>query len=80
MHSFILLAVDSNVFFSNPITVTLVNTVNAKLNKLTEWITANKLFLNLKKRGGDIYAFSNTCRLFQLILYLVTSLWKMFLI
>ena len=47
--SFILFAVDSNVFFSHDNPNTLVNTVNYELEKLTEWIRANKLSLNLQK-------------------------------
>ena len=48
--SFILFADDSNVFFSHDNPVNLVNTVNAELNKLTEWIRANKLSLNLQQQ------------------------------
>ena len=56
--SFILFADDSNVFFSHDNPVNLVNTVNAELNKLTEWIRANKLSLNLQKTKYML--FSNT--------------------
>ena len=44
-------------FFSHDNPVNLVNTVNAELNKLTEWIRANKLSLNLHKKK---MLFSNT--------------------
>ena len=47
--SVILFADDSNVSFSHDNPIFLVNTVNAELNKLTEWIRANKLSLNLRK-------------------------------
>ena len=41
-------------FFSHDNPISLVNTVNAELNKLTEWIRANKLSPNLQK--NKIYA------------------------
>ena len=56
--SFILFADDSNVFFSHDNPNTLVNTVNFELEKLTEWIRANKLSLNLQKTKYML--FSNT--------------------
>ena len=56
--SFILFADDSNVFFSNKNPHTLIQTINTELNKLTQWIRANKLSLNLQKTKYMI--FSNT--------------------
>merc|ERR1712198_275199 len=56
--SFILFADDSNVFFSHDNPNTLVNTVNNELEKLTEWIRANKLSLNLQ--NTKYMLFNNT--------------------
>ena len=56
--SFILFADDSNLFFSHPNPHALLNIVNAELKKVTEWIKANKLSLNLLKTKYML--FSNT--------------------
>ena len=48
--SFILFADDSNVFFSHDNPNTLINTVNLELDKLTEWIRASKLSINLTRK------------------------------
>ena len=56
--SFILFADDSNLFFSHPDPHALLNTVNAELINVTEWIKANKLSLNLLKTKYML--FSNT--------------------
>ena len=56
--SFILFADDSNVFFSHKNPHTLVRTINLELKKVTQWIRANKLSLNLQKTKYMI--FSNT--------------------
>ena len=56
--SFILFADDSNVFFSHDNSNTLINIVNSELDKLTAWIRANKLSLNLQKT--KYMFFSNT--------------------
>ena len=47
--SFILFADDSNIFFSHQNPDTLVRIVNSELKKVTQWIRANKLSLNLQK-------------------------------
>ena len=44
---FVLFADDSNVLFSHPDPITLVNTLILELEKLLHWIRANKLSLNL---------------------------------
>ena len=56
--SFILFADDSNVFFSHDNQTTLVNTVNSESEKLTEWIRANKLSLNLQKTKYMLFSNS----------------------
>ena len=56
--SFILFADDSNLFFSHDNPHTLVNTINSELKKITQWIRANKLSLNLQKTKYML--FSNT--------------------
>ena len=56
--SFILFADDSNVFFSHKDPYVLARTVNCELKKVTQWIRANKLSLNLQKTKYMI--FSNT--------------------
>ena len=56
--SFILFADDSNVFFAHKNPYTLVQIINLELQKLTQWIRANKLSLNLQKTKYMI--FSNT--------------------
>ena len=47
--SFILFADDSNLFFSHPNPNHLLNIINTESLKVSEWIKANKLSLNLKK-------------------------------
>ena len=56
--SFILFADDSNVFFAHKNPLMLVQIINLELQKLTQWIRANKLSLNLQKTKYMI--FSNT--------------------
>ena len=56
--SFVLFADDSNLFFSHKNPNTLVRTINTELKKVTQWIRANKLSLNLQKTKYMI--FSNT--------------------
>ena len=56
--SFILFADDTNVFFAHRNLLTLVRIINLELKKLTQWIRANKLSLNLQKTKYMI--FSNT--------------------
>ena len=59
--SFILFADDSSIFFSNPDPHILINTVNIELMKITQWIRANKLSLNIKKTKCML--FSNSIEL-----------------
>ena len=56
--SFILFADDSNLFYSHRDPATLLSTINSELNRVTDWIKANKLSLNLKKTYYML--FSNT--------------------
>ena len=56
--SFILFADDSNVFFSHKNPDCLIETVNSELKKVTQWIRANKLSLNIQKTKYML--FSNT--------------------
>ena len=56
--SFILFADDSNLFFSHKNPYTLVNVINTELEKVTQWIRANKLSLNIQKTKYML--FSNT--------------------
>ena len=56
--SFVLFADDSNLFFSHKNPNILARTVNNELEKVTQWIRANKLSLNLQKTKYMI--FSNT--------------------
>ena len=56
--SFILFADDSNVFFSHKNPDCLIQTVNSELKKVTQWIRANKLSLNIQKTKYML--FSNT--------------------
>ena len=56
--SFILFADDSNLFFSHNNPYTLVSTINAELDKVTQWIRANKLSLNLQKTKYMVFSNS----------------------
>ena len=56
--SFILFADDSNLFYSHRNPNSLVNVVNSELEKVTQWIKANKLSLNLQK--NKYMLFSNS--------------------
>ena len=52
---FILFADDTNLFYSNSNFDILINTVNIELSKLTTWLQANKLSLNVKKTHYIIF-------------------------
>ena len=56
--SFILFADDSNLFYSHSNPYTLVNVVNSELAKVTQWIRANKLSLNLLKTKYMLFSNS----------------------
>ena len=47
--SFILFADDTTLFYSHHDPIQLVNIINSELQKLTQWIRANRLSLNLQK-------------------------------
>lgn len=57
--SFILFADDTNIFCSNKDIHTLTKTVNEELKKVSEWLKANKLSLNIKNSITDIYSKKN---------------------
>ena len=56
--SFILFADDSNLFYSHKNAITLANTINTELDKVTQWIKANKLSLNLQKTKYMLFSNS----------------------
>ena len=56
--SFICFADDTNLFFSHKNPDVLVNTINAELLKVSEWIKANKLSLNLLKTNYILFSNS----------------------
>ena len=56
--SFILFADDSNLFYSHRNPNSLVNVVNSELDKVTQWIKANKLSLNLQKTKYMLFSNS----------------------
>ena len=58
--SFIFFADDSSVFFSHKNPEILLETVNSELKKVTLWIRANKLSLNLQ--NTNYMLFSNSLR------------------
>ena len=58
--SVILFADDSNIFLSHKDPKTLLNTINTELHKITTWIHANKLSLNLKKTNYMLFSNSVT--------------------
>ena len=58
--SFILFADDSSLYYSHKNSQTLLETVNFELSKVTLWIQANKLSLNLQKT--NYMFFSNTIK------------------
>ena len=47
--SFILFADDSNLFYSHNDRNVLINTINSEMEKVSVWMKANKLSLNIKK-------------------------------
>ena len=53
--SFILFADDTNLFFSHKYADVLVKTMNQELPKITSWLSANKLSLNVKKTHFMIF-------------------------
>ena len=53
--SFILFADDTNLFYSHKNTDVLVKTMNQELRKITSWLSANKLSLNVKKTHFMIF-------------------------
>ena len=54
---FIIFADDTNIFYLDKNPIRLVNTLNAELEKLTEWFKINKLSLNVGK--SNYMVFSN---------------------
>ena len=58
MASFILFADDTNLFFSHTNPNTLVEIVNSELEKIIQWIRANRLSLNLQ--NTKYILFSNS--------------------
>ena len=56
--SFLLFADDSNIFFSHRNPQYLLDTINAELHSVTDWIKSNKLSLNLEKT--NFMLFSNS--------------------
>jgi len=53
--SIILFADDTNLFLSHKNLDTLENTMNHELRKIASWLSANKLFLNIKKTHFIIF-------------------------
>jgi hypothetical protein len=47
--SFILFADDTNIFYSNSCLKSLNKVIQEEVNKVAEWLNANKLSLNIKK-------------------------------
>jgi len=56
---FYLFADDTNIFFESPNLADLQNTVNVELKKLSEWLKANKLSLNISKTNFVIFSSIN---------------------
>ena len=56
---FYLFADDTNIFFENSKLDILEKTVNKELNKLTLWLNANRLALNISKTNFVIFAAKN---------------------
>ena len=56
--SFILFADDTNLFFSHSDHKVLTDTVNNELKKISQWIRANKLSLNLQKTNYMLFSNS----------------------
>ena len=56
--SFLLFADDSNVLLSHPDPNILINTLNIELDKLLQWIRANKLSLNVLKTKCMLFSNS----------------------
>ena len=46
----ILLADDTNIFFSDKCLITLESRVNTEIQKISRWLKFNKLSLNIKKK------------------------------
>ena len=56
--SFILFADDSSLYYSHKNSQTLLETVNFELSKVTLWIQANKLSLNLQKTNYMFFSYT----------------------
>ena len=57
--STIMFADDTNLFFSRKDIDPLVNLVNCKLEKITDWFKANKLSINIKKMHFILFRTQN---------------------
>ena len=57
--SFILFADDTNVFYSDTNVKSLNQVLNNELIKVTEWLQANKLTLNIKKTQVILFKAKN---------------------
>ena len=55
LHS-ILFADDTNLFYSHSDITQLINIVNTELNKLADWLNANRLLLNIQKTHYMIFS------------------------
>jgi hypothetical protein len=58
--SSLLFADDSNLFASGPNIVSLQNTINIEMPKLVDWLTANRLSLNIGKTHLMIFGNSKS--------------------
>ena len=56
---FFLFADDTNIFYQNSNLVDLENVVNKELKKLSLWLNANRLALNISKTNFVIFAAKN---------------------
>ena len=57
----ILFADDSNFFYTNKNTDTLFNTVNNELEKIVDWLHANKMSLNVDKTHYIVFTMPGKC-------------------
>ena len=57
--SFILFADDTNIFYSNSCLKSLNKVIQEEVNKVAEWLNANKLSLNIKKTKHIVFRSTN---------------------
>ena len=76
----ILFADDTSVFLEGKEYTKLVETLNEGLNKITIWLNANKLMINVKKTHYMVFHCAKIKTLLLWVLMLLQNFWELLLI